>query len=288
MHSSLRDGRGLGTVVLLASGLLMAVPAEPGSRSADRRGDVRASPCAGCQLADGAVIRGATDTPRIALLFTGHEFAEGGPTILDQLARRRIRASFFLTGAFLDNSAFAGLVRRMVSEGHYLGPHSDGHLLYCPWTGPKVALVTRAEFDADLERNIAKLEAFGVARGAITHFVPPYEWANEEIAAWSRARGLLLLNPTPGTRAPADYTEDADPRFVSSQRIFDSVLEREKSDPSGLNGFLLLMHVGAGPRRTDKLHARLGELLDALSGRGYRFVRVDALLPYIPSSAVGP
>jgi len=38
------------------------------------------------------------------------------------------------------------------------------------------------------------------------------------------------------------------------------------------------MHVGAGPGRRDKMHDRLGELLDVLSSRGYRFVRVDELL----------
>jgi hypothetical protein len=36
--------------------------------------------------------------------------------------------------------------------------------------------------------------------------------------------------------------------------------------------------MGAGPGRADKMHDRLGALLDALSARGYRFVRVDDLL----------
>lgn len=230
-------------------------------------------------IADGAVVRGATDARRLSLVFTGHEFGEGFAEILDALRARRIAAAFFLTGAFLDDAAFEGLVRRAAREGHYLGPHSDAHLLYCPWTGPKATLVSRETFDRDLDANVAKLERLGVPRKAITHFVPPYEWANEEIAAWSRARGLLLVNPTPGTRAPADYTEDQDPRFVPSQQILDSVLARERADPHGLNGFVLLMHVGAGPRRTDKLHRRLGELVDALSARGYALVRLDALLP---------
>jgi endoglucanase len=268
--------RVLGAAALAALGL-----AGDARRAAAEDAASRAAPATARSLrtADGAVVRGPLDAPRIALIFTGHEFAEGGSAILDALGRRGASASFFVTGAFLDNPEFAELVHRMVREGHYVGPHSDGHLLYCPWTGPKATLVSRAEFDADLDRNLAKLERLGIPRRSITHFVPPYEWANEEIAAWSRSRGLLLLNPTPGTRAPADYTEDQDPRFVPSQKILDSILDRERNDPSGLNGFLLLMHVGAGPRRTDKLHARLGGLLDALAERGYRFVRVDELLP---------
>jgi endoglucanase len=83
---------------------------------------------------------------------------------------------------------------------------------------------------------------------------------------------------TPGTRASADYTGESDERFVTSQVILDDILDRERTDRHGLNGFLLLMHIGAGPGRQDKFHHRFGELLDALAARGYTFVRVDELL----------
>ena len=91
--------------------------------------------------------------------------------------------------------------------------------------------------------------------------------------------GLTVVNYTPGTRSHADYTGEADRNFVSSKVIFDSILRKEQQDPHGLNGFILLVHIGAGPRRTDKFAARFGELLDTLAGKGYEFVRVDELLP---------
>ena len=178
------------------------------------------------ERAHGGIVRGPAAERRIAIEFTGHEFAEGGATILDELARRGARASFFLTGDFLRTPAFAPLIRRIVAEGHYLGPHSDKHLLYCDWV----------------------------------------------------EREKTLVNFTPGTRSNADYTGEADRNFVASQRIYDSILAREREDPHGLNGYLLLLHVGAGPGRADKMHDRLGSLLDALTARGYRFVRVDDLL----------
>jgi peptidoglycan/xylan/chitin deacetylase (PgdA/CDA1 family) len=223
-------------------------------------------------------VRGPTDARRLALVFTGHEFAEAAETILDVLARRKAHASFFLTGAFLRDPAKAAMVGRMVAEGHYVGPHSDAHLLYCPWTGPKVTLVSREQFATDLRRNLDALEGHGVSGKGVTVFLPPYEWYNAEISEWTRALGLTLVNYTPGTRSNADYTEEGTAQFVSSQRIFDSILEREASDPNGLNGFLLLLHVGAGPARTDKFHTRFDELVGVLSRRGYEFVRVDTLL----------
>lgn len=80
-------------------------------------------------------------------------------------------------------------------------------------------------------------------------------------------------------RTQKDYPlEERDTNFVSSQAIFDSILKKEREDPDGLNGFLLLMHLGAGPGRKDKFYPRLGGLLDVLSAKGYQFVRIDEML----------
>lgn len=226
---------------------------------------------------DGAVVRGPVGRKAIALVFTGHEYGEGGEAILSALAARGASASFFLTGDFLRTPAFAPLVRRLVAQGHYLGPHSDKHLLYCDWTHRKT-LVTPAVFRDDLEANVREIARFGVERTRMGYFLPAYEWCNPEIVGWARERGFVTVNFTPGTRANADYTEDADPRHVSSSDIVESIRAADAADPNGLNGFILLMHIGAGPRRTDKLHDRLPGLLDMLAGRGYRFVRIDELL----------
>lgn len=211
-------------------------------------------------------------------MFTGHAFAEGADVILDALAARRVRASFFLTGAFLRNAALQPYVRRMVAEGHYVGPHSNAHLLYAPWEGPKRTLVSRDEFRDDLRRNVDAVTAFGVPREAVSIFLPPYEWYTAEISAWTRGMGMTLVCHTQGTRSTADYTEEGTPQFVPSEAIFESILRREREDPHGLNGFLLLLHVGAGPGRTDKFHRRFAALLDELSSRGYTFVRVEEMV----------
>jgi peptidoglycan/xylan/chitin deacetylase (PgdA/CDA1 family) len=230
------------------------------------------------ELREGGIIRGPRDEKKIALVFTGHGFAEGGEAILEGFAKHNGKGSFFFTGGFLANTNFNSLVRRIVKEGHYLGPHSDKHVLYCPWDGPKKTLVTRGEFESDLESNLKKIEGFGVKRPQIGYFLPPYEHYNAEIVDWASGMGLRLVNFTPGTRSNADYTGEADKNFVSSRTIFDSIVGKERQDPNGLNGFLLLLHIGSGPGRADKFHLRFGELLDYLAGKGYRFVRVDELL----------
>ncbi len=260
----------------------------------------------GCLLVNSGIIRGPVGEKKIALVFTGHSFAEGVATILDELKRHHAHGSFFFTGDFLTNANFAPLIRRVVSEGHYLGPHSDKHLLYCDWearvnltgartpsppSGEKVGmrgqpfdalqpktLVTQKEFRRDLDANLKKIKDFGVARDEVNFFLPPFEWFNPDIVRWSANMGLTLVNFTPGTRSNSDYMGDDDPHFISSDKIFQSIIQREQSDPHGLNGFLLLLHIGSGSARTDKFAARFGELVDFLTAKGYEFVRVDELL----------
>jgi len=232
----------------------------------------------GFEMRDGGIVRGPKDKKQIAFEFTGDSFAEGGKTILDELAKHQAKASFFFTGNFFRKAEFKPLIERILKEGHYLGPHSDKHLLYCPWDGTKKTLITKDVFTDDLEKNLKAIEQFGVKRSQITHWIPPFEHYNSEISEWSRGMGLTLINFTSGTRSAADYTGDADKNFVPSKTIFDSIVKKEKDDPNGLNGFLLLLHTGVGPKRTDKFHERFGELLDYLQGKGYEFVRVDTLL----------
>lgn len=231
-------------------------------------------------------MRGPSREKKIALVFTGHEFAEGGETILAELARHQAKASFFLTGSFMTNANHQMLVGDILKAGHLIGPHSDSHLLYCGWDSSRKTLVEWHEFRADLINNIRRIQEWEIeALGGVSapllsmvYFLPPYEHYNRDIADWTRELSPSLINFTPGTRSNADYTGEADRNFVSSQVIFDSILKKEREDPHGLNGFLLLLHIGAGPGRQDKFHTRFGELLDVLAAKGYQFVRVDELL----------
>ena len=113
------------TVVVLAAA---CAPTGPPSRTLANPGTTGGS----VQRIEDGIVRGPVAARRLALVFTGHEFAEGAPVILDALVRHRARASFFLTGTFLRTPAYSGIVERMVRDGHYVGPHSDAHLLIVP------------------------------------------------------------------------------------------------------------------------------------------------------------
>ncbi len=226
----------------------------------------------------GAIIRGDVAEKKIALVFTGHEFSDGGEFIRQTLKKKNARGSFFFTGDFYRAPDKAALISRLIEDGHYLGPHSDKHLLYCSWEKREELLVSKEEFTSDILGNYKALEAFGMVKEKVPYFIPPYEWYNETIAAWSEGLRLVLFNFTPGTLSNADYTTPEMPNYKSSEEIYKSIIDYEKSDPYGLNGFVLLIHIGTHPDRKDKFYRRMDDLLDYLQHKGYFFLRVDDLL----------
>lgn len=216
----------------------------------------------------------------MALVFTGDEFGDGGNAIADALKQADVKASFFLTGRFYRNKSFKSILRRLKQDGHYLGAHSDAHLLYNDWTKRDSLLVTKQQFLADLQKNYNEMKTWGFGKKEAPYFLPPYEWYNDSIAAWTKEAGLQLINMTPGTLSHADYTTPDAKNYRSSDVIFNSITGYEKQ--RGLNGFILLLHIGTDGKRLDKFYSRLPQLLLYLKQNGYEPVRIDELLAAAP------
>lgn len=226
----------------------------------------------------GALVRGDSTVKKLTLVFTGDQFADGSDHIIKTLKEHNIKGAFFFTGNFYRNPDFEENIKNLVKDKHYLGAHSDRHLLYCDWTNRDSLLVSKTTFVNDLENNYNEMARFGITKEEAPFFLPPYEWYNQTISEWTKEQGLQLINMTHGTLSHADYTTPDMPNYRSSKEIFNSILEFEASNTSGLNGFMLLIHVGTGPSRTDKFYHRLPELITVLSARGYEFVALTELL----------
>lgn len=227
----------------------------------------------------GAIIRGDTTSNMIALVFTGDTFADGGEFIAQTLKEKNVKGSFFFTGNFYRIEEFHPVIKKLISDGNYLGSHSDRHLLYCDWEKRDSLLVTKDEFVKDLKDSFEEMKKFNIDPALSRYYLPPYEWYNDSIALWTNQMGLELINFSPGTRSNADYTyPEMREKYLDSRCILKSVLDYEKFSSSGLKGFILLVHIGTDPRRTDKFYSYLPELIDTMKNRGYVFVRVDELL----------
>ena len=212
------------------------------------------------------------------MVLTGDEFGDGADVIARVLKNKNIKASFFLTGNFYRNKEFSSAIKQLKIEGHYMGAHSDKHLLYADWTKRDSLLVSEREFKKDLKRNYKCMARFGIEKKDAVYFLPPYEWYNRAVATWTDDLDLVLVNFSPGTLSTADYTYPEMKNYRSSDVIYNSILAYENKSGNGLNGFILLIHVGTDERRTDKFYLKLDTLLDELTSKGYSFVRIDELL----------
>ena len=229
-------------------------------------------------FAHGGLTRFDTTKPIIYLTLTGGDYNDGTRVVKRLLRKKPVLANFFFTGDFYRSKSNRSFIRYLIRAGHYLGAHSDQHLLYATWENRDALLVTREEFEEDLQDNYQAMASYGIRKEHAFFFMPPYEWYNSKISKWTAEMGLQLINFTPGTRSNADYTTpDMGKRYWSSIAILKSILDFEARESNGLNGFILLLHVGTHPSRVDKMYKLLPQLIDTLRSRGYRFASLHEL-----------
>lgn len=219
---------------------------------------------------NGAMVR-KNDRKEIYLLFSADEFNDGMDHILNVLSEFKAGGSFFFTGNFLRNPENKGFIARIISDGHFIGPHSDKHLLYASWEKRDSLLVDKDLFLNDLRANYRELEKMKAGLSGTLYFLAPYEWYNSTIASWTSATGAKLINFTPGTGTSADYTTPDMKNYKSSEELFEQLKNFEVTDPAGLKGALILIHPGTHPDRTDKLYLKLEEIITYFSSKGYTF-----------------
>lgn len=224
----------------------------------------------------GGIIRTNPEKKNISLIFSGHEYADGYETILSTLTKQRISASFFFTGDFYRNPDHKSLIQQLKEKGHYLGAHSDQHLLYCAWEKRDSLLVDKATLLQDLKANYAEMSKFGIMPADAPCYLPPFEWYNDSISSWCKEAGIQIVNFTPGTYSNADYTIPDMKNYLSSKDIYKRILTKEKKE--NLNGNILLFHIGTSAQRKDKFYPHLDKLIKELKKRNYTFTNLNGLI----------
>ena len=239
--------------------------------------------CAGSCRADdvrdrhGCIVRHNVGQRCIYPVFSADSLFEGGDYALDALAAAGVKGSFFFTGKFLRDTTMRRVIARAVDEGHYVGGHSDMHLLLCDWDARRTPLVTMDSLRLDLHRNLRELAAHGVDTTGVRWFLPPYEWADSACVDAYTRQGMTVVNITPGIRIYSDYLTPAERGYSSSAELLAQMWEFDSraADGHGLDGAILIMHLGTEPARTDKLYYHLPEVLAELRRRGYTVCRLE-------------
>ena len=205
----------------------------------------------------------------IYLVFTADSMFQGGKKVVNTLKKHKIKGSFFFTGNALRMEEHKDIIAEIVAAGHYVGGHSDKHLLYATWENRDSLIVSVKEIEDDIKANAKELEKFGVTKEQSLWFIPPYEYYNSTSVEVTEKLGYRVLNYTPGTATPADYTTPDMINYQPTQKLINKLYNHEKA--VGLNGAIILIHPGVSDLRDDKLYNRLDEIITYFTKCGYSF-----------------
>ncbi len=210
----------------------------------------------------------------IYLIFSADSMFNGGERVLKTLTDLGVKGSFFFTGNALRMPEHNDLIKRIIEHGHYVSGHSDKHLLYAPWgaVSRDSLLITPDSLLADLEANSAELRKFGVEPSVSRWFLPPYEHYNKAAVNLLERAGYKVINYTPGTATPADYTiPSMGSGYKRAKELIEKLYAYEKANR--LNGAIILIHPGIEETRPEdeRLYNKLKEIILYLQNKGYNF-----------------
>ena len=194
----------------------------------------------------------------LALTFDDGPSEEYTPAILDILAQKQVKATFFVIG---ENAAMRPrLLKRMYDEGHDLGNHTFSH--------PNVALLPAKQIQMELTATQRVLEAkLGVQT---TLWRPPF---TEDMEPADASDAFSLIQSADLGYATIGLNIDP---YDWARPGTDEIVRRTVSQVERGEGNVILLHDGGGNRQ-ETIEA-LPRIIDKLTAEGYRFVTIHELL----------
>jgi len=192
----------------------------------------------------------------VALTFDAGANAAGLPKILSALAAKGVAATFFLTGNWAANNPQA--VSQLVAAGHRVANHSMTHPGFTALGNDAITQQVRGAEQAIL--------AAGADPRPLFRF--PYGERDARTIAAVNSLGYVAVRWTVDTLGWKGTSGGA-----SMQAVADRV--QAALQP----GEIVLMHIGSNPDDGTTLDAdALPQVIDRISGAGYGFTTLDALL----------
>jgi len=228
---------------------------------------------------------GVRDKRLVALTFDGGSFDNAAAEILDTLASRNVRGTMFITGEFIRK--FPETVRRIVAGGHETGNHLFSHPHLTSYAENRLQMTLPAVTPEALRRELAAAnDAFSQLTGKNMPALwrAPYGEYNRQICRWARDAGWLHVGWGQGRswRYNLDSNDwigsEDEAGFHTPGEVMDKIIALAEEVPQGINGGIILMHLGTIRSSDQQVHRILGRLIDELSTRGYRFVTISEMI----------
>lgn len=188
----------------------------------------------------------ASDQPKyIALSFDDGPSGHYTSDLLDGLAEREVKASFFLCGYRVEQ--FPTLTKRIADEGHEIGTHGDTHRFFSELSPTEVC--------EDLQASVSKLEAVTGKRPKLLR--PPGGIYDTKILRQTTCADLPIIL---WSVDPDDWC------CSSSETIASHVVKNAKS------GDIVLLH-----DMSESSVKAAFKIIDRLEAKGFEFVTVSEL-----------
>jgi peptidoglycan/xylan/chitin deacetylase (PgdA/CDA1 family) len=196
-------------------------------------------------------VRGPAATQCVALTFDDGPHARGTPAVLDVLAARRARATFFLVGEQVVRDP--GLAREIAAAGHAVALHGHRHRNLLR-VGPRA-------LTADLDRAAALIA--DTTGKPVTRYRPPYGIFSPAALGLAHRRGWI---PTLWSRWGHDWRAHTTPERIAATVTRGLV-----------GGDVLLLHDAdhySAPGSWRNTAAALPRILDAIVAMGLATVAI--------------
>ncbi len=187
-----------------------------------------------------------TDEKCVAITFDSAWGDEDTQKILDALSKNNAKATFFVTGDYLDRCAVSA--KAFFDAGHEIANHSNMH--------PHPNKLSEAQLKEDTKKCEEKIYAI-TGKNNNLYRAPYGEYNNDTVSAIN-SMGYYFIQWD---------ADSLDYKNLSDEQICERILKRVK------NGSIILFHTG-----TKNTASALEKLLPKLSEMGYSFKSVGELI----------
>ena len=189
-----------------------------------------------------------TDKPQVAISFDAAWGNEDTQTILDILASHNVKATFFMTGGWVES--YPDDVKAIAAAGHDLGNHSENH--------KQMSQLSADDCEAELMTVHDKVK--DITGLDMTLFRPPYGDYNNQLVEVANGLGYHVVQWSVDSLDWKDYGAD-------------DIVSRVLNHKDLGNGSIILMHNGAKYTKD-----ALDRVITGLLEKGYEIVPISQLI----------
>jgi peptidoglycan/xylan/chitin deacetylase (PgdA/CDA1 family) len=225
-----------------------------------------------------SIEEGSPAVKQLAITFDAGSDSSFTREILRMLDKLNVRSTLFLTGKFM--LRHPELVREMVQAGHEIANHTYNHPHLTSFSENGKHHLTPGITRHFIHRQLIRTDSiFYHLTGQ--HLKPywraPFGEYNQQILLWAAEVGYLHIRWTGSFDTHDWVTDESSQIYRTPDEVFNKILQAEQERPNGLNGVIMLMHLGS-QRNEDHMFTILPKLVRTIRNKGYMLGCISDLL----------